>query len=358
VAIVQIAEQEQRHGSADDKAVREYQRVFVVTCSTLADGPLTVRLAPGIPRIFDSYVGFAGAEVDITAFCVHIDVRPLGPFVWQVTARYSSQQDRPQDQQNDNPLLRAPDFEWDAVPEERPLARDENGDDVVNSANERFDPPLQFEDWCPLYIVTRNESSYSPSQTILYQNSVNTDVFQSSAPRTVRLRARKATRRVENGFVFWSVRYEFIFRRDGWDLRILDQGYRDKNGKLFRDPVDGTPYSSPTLLDGLGARLDKAGPWALNNGVDFENTSVIIQTTGGTAMPDPTLFDYAVKIDSEEMSVTAAVANGTLVTCTVVRGANNTTASTHAAAATVKLQPVYAKFRRYKELPFAIFGLS
>jgi hypothetical protein len=347
-----------RRGSANDEAVREYTAEYVVVVTALTDGPLTVRFMPGVPRIYDSYVGFATGEYDITSFCRNVEIAESseGPYVWLVTAKFSSKLDRPQDQQNDNPLLRAAEIEWSSAPFERPLTKDNNGDDITNSANEAFDPPPTIEENRPVLVITRNEGLYDPARTLLYEDAVNTDIFYGAGPRFAKIKSITGKRQFENGFIFWSVKYEIHFRRDGFDYRFLDQGFRDASGKLFRDPVDGSPYSSPTLLDGSGGNLKYAGPFQLATAVDFVQEEIQVNSLG-TALPDPTNYEYSILVDEEEMLVTGNEENVTNF-LTVVRGTNATTASPHAKDSAAKLLTVWRRFRARKELPFSALGLS
>jgi hypothetical protein len=275
MAVVSVTEIHQgRGGDIQEKAVRTYRRVFHVLTDSELDGPATVRLAVGIPRPWDSYV--TDAELDITAFCKRVGAEPHGetPFLWIVTAEYSSATDtRPEDQE-ENPLLRPAEWQWGFASVSKVITTDKDGGSVTNSAREPFDPPLELPTGRVTLTITRNEAGFDVARANRFNQSVNSVVWYGQPVRTALMNAVSAVTQTENGIPYVRVTYEIHFDPETFDLSVLDSGYRDINGKLFRDPVDGSPMGSPTLLNGNGEKLGTgADPvyltWRVRDEQDF-----------------------------------------------------------------------------------------
>src|SRR5581483_6338239 len=131
-----------RRGSADEKAVREYARVFRVVTSNSLDGALVAETAvdpfngTAIPNLFASYIEPNGTTFDLTAIARKIDVvqDDSDPNTWLVTVS------------NPNPLLRPSEIKWSFAQFQRIADVDIYGAAVVNSAGEAFDPPAEKDD--------------------------------------------------------------------------------------------------------------------------------------------------------------------------------------------------------------------
>jgi hypothetical protein len=69
--------------------------------------------------------------------------------------------------------------------------------------------------------------------------------------------------RFENGVEFRVVTFQYEYRKDGYELSLLDQGFRYDPGDGTRKKIldgDGDPVSSPALLAGDGTVLDDPSP--------------------------------------------------------------------------------------------------
>jgi hypothetical protein len=252
-----------RTGTVNEKGERSYTRTFQVITDSALDGPLYVRQAPGIPVRGSIYA--TDTEIDPGARVKSITPSQSdNPKVWEVRVEYSSTTEDEQE----NPLERAPEISWSAAPYTRVAWKDNNGKAIVNSAGQYFDPPLEVDDSRPVLTITRNEASFNPSLAIDYQDAVNSDAFLGFSPGQAKVAMIQASSATENDVFFWRVTYEFAFRREGWALSVLDQGrYEKVSGKpvpikeydTAGNAIPGSHVTDPVPLSG-GSRLDNPGP--------------------------------------------------------------------------------------------------
>ncbi len=273
-----------RSAGERDSAEREYERVFqVLTSSNLIAGGI-VTLATGIPRRWDPYI--TTLESDTGALCrdVHAEQDQDDPTVWKVTAKFSSKagghdqknKDHP-DQQDKDPAARPAIIEWRQEMFQRAIMEPPDGVEelpgqpaaLTNSANDYYDPPIEIDDSRPTLTVTRNENDFDDVMATRFTNAINKDSVWGYLPGKWKCQGIQSTREYEEGKFFYKVIYTFHYRDDGWDLKILDQGYNElgdagldgvRPRRAIFDEINGTPISCPVLLDGNGKRLpNKAG---------------------------------------------------------------------------------------------------
>ena len=79
-----------RTHKANDKAKRTYERHYLVKTDDSSIGPLAVRVAPGLPRIFDYYLTIN--EYDLGARCrdIQVDQHGESPILWDVIVSYET----------------------------------------------------------------------------------------------------------------------------------------------------------------------------------------------------------------------------------------------------------------------------
>jgi len=249
-----------REGSYDLKAERTYTRVHQVFTSLVSDDAFVVLAGTGVPRPGDVHPN------DLGAYCRKVTPRQDDehPQVWYVTSEYSSKYENP-DLNEENPTYRPSELNWDFVSYQRPLERDLTGAPIVSSSGEPFDPPVEIDDSRLVLTIVRNELDFDPALALLYQDAVNSDNFLGTYPGQAKVRL-KAARQFETGLFFWRTTYEVQFRREGWDIEVLDRGFYEKyDGR--RVPIYDTEthqqVTAPALLNGAGRKLtgDKApGP--------------------------------------------------------------------------------------------------
>jgi hypothetical protein len=266
VAVVDVREiWEGRRGKADDKTDREYVRTFRVVTNSNLDGPLTIRMTSGVPKVWDMYADANGA-IDTGSFCREVEVRQdnRAPFVWLVECRYSSRVEPPKDE--DNPLLKPAEIEWDTTKFTYATDADAEGNAMTTSSGETFDPGYEHEDFRLSLKITRNQLIFDPIAIIIYEGAVNSDPWFGFEIGEVLCKKVRGVSQNEKGFVFWKASYEFDIKTEGlesWTWRPLDQGFFELNnaGKqvLMRDHLTFQPLPKPALLNGAGKRLAVGG---------------------------------------------------------------------------------------------------
>lgn len=227
---------------------RTYQRVIRVATNNRMDGPLTVRTAAGVPQIGTAFS--FGTDADPTAFVRRILVRQVSKYIWEVTCDYSSQDYDPV-QDVANPLMRPPRRQWGSVGFSQGLYEDLDGNAVVNSRGEPYDPPVERERSIQVYTVVRNEPFFDAMSAYQYADAVNSDQFLHAPPGYAKFSHPQAEDHYENGVAYWQVRYEILLHPLGWDERRLDEGVDTKADS------DGTKYTVMVPLDGAGDKLSE-----------------------------------------------------------------------------------------------------
>lgn len=246
--------------------------MFQVITDSVLTGSLAVRTATGIPNLYDTYTNGLG-ETDTRALARSINANQDDalPERWMVEVEYSSQHAE-QEHAVENPLDEPPQVEWGFVTYQEPATKaydpaDDNDDEptlaVDTSAEEPYDPPPMKDASRLTLNITRNEAAFDHNLASDYQDAVNKEEFLGFDPgkaKIVSLRARAGNR---SGIKFSITTYEIHFRDEGWDLKLLDQGYQiiDANNKkvAYRD-VNGSIPSAPILLDGAGGELAVGDP--------------------------------------------------------------------------------------------------
>ena len=347
----------QRKGSLLEIVNRKYTKRFEVMTNNVLDGVALILSWPGVPKIGETYV--FGTDLDRIATCVHVDCDATSlPYLWHVTAQYDTS--RLVDARLDNPLLMPPEVSWGFAQYNRVLTRDLLGTNVVNSSKEWFDPPVEIEDSRPVLTVIRNETRFDPALAVLYQDAVNSDIFAGQPPRSAKVNAISGARQIDVGFIYYKVTYEIQFRRESYDLFLLDQGFRDADTRIFRDPIDAAPYGHPTLLNGRGRRLTSATS-TLAGAITSTATTLSIQGGDSTKFPPltptPPHWYFEVRIDNEVIRVIDKDTKPDGNVWTVIRGWANTAPAAHADLAPVRLEPYFLRFLPHKLLPFSALRL-
>lgn len=199
----------------------------------------------------------------------HVDT--IGPFHYRVTVNYSSTLN-PATGQPQTPLLEEPSFSWHFVTSNESIDRDVYGNAITNSSEEAFDPPVTRDFHDLVLRIERNELAYYPLVAYQYKGAVNSDVFLGFPAGTVLCTVMDATKARASNLVYWRITYEFHMRWDGWKLKMIEQGFREKNGTnpdgspKYKDITDenGNLVSQPVLLDGSGKKLSQAAITAGN----------------------------------------------------------------------------------------------
>lgn len=255
---------------ANEKNERSYTRAFKVVCDSVDDGPMTVLQDSRIPLPYSVYTERNGLA-DIGTRLVRRNVKQDddNPLVWIVECEYENSTTDVKDPP-ENPLLKAPTYEWSFSRYKRIVEKadllDVNGNvaladaAITNSARAPYDPPPEKDDSRPILTYSINQLQFFPSVAVEYADAVNEDPFLGVDPGKAKIVGISGKQHWHKEYgSYWEVTITIEFREEGWDLKILDAGFFDTNGKIFQDSK-GEPYPKPQRLDGLGAMLPLATP--------------------------------------------------------------------------------------------------
>lgn len=279
---------DERSMRAATDRTRDYVRTFNVIVSHREISPDLILFAAGVPRRWEPYISAAGT-VDAYSICKDVEVKQdnQDPYLFRVKAQYSNSVQRPDLNLIENPLLRPADVEWDTVMVPHPAWVDRAKKPIMNSAEERFDPPLEYEEGRLQLTVTRNQAGYDALGYLKFVNTVNSKKWFGLQPGRVKCCSIKGKRQFESGVFFWPTTYVFQIRvqldegdnpadpaasKNAWAHRVADRGYMElaygayidpANGELveeywpvhMRDLRTGQALASPALLNGFGSRL-------------------------------------------------------------------------------------------------------
>lgn len=282
-------------GRGREGAIRRYTRVFRVITDDAETGPQAVMFAKAggvrIPRLTEAYK--TSRAYDPGALCSRVEPRQTDDWkVWEVVCSYSSDSEDVGDpskevtgadgpgygksgnkdsgEQND-PTQKPPKISISYERYTRIPAVDLDGNKVVNSSFEVFDPPEEIEDIRPVVRVTTNEPVFNYDDRF-NQVACNRNEFLGFPPGSVRLTGVSLTEEFEQGVPFFAVTREYtVDLQDSWLMKYLDVGFRELkqvDGVEQLVPIkvkglDGKLYTvtSPYPLDGNGRRTD--GPPAV-----------------------------------------------------------------------------------------------
>jgi len=238
----------------------EYVRAFRVQTNNAYDAAGTILASPLIPAYGEVYSEQNGF-VDENAFCLDRGAQqsPEDPTEWTATCRYNTISS---DQQLE-PLSRSTRYEWATEWIEKAVAKDLDGNKIVNSAMETFETPAVQA--VPVLVITASKNyavfdedlDYFP-----YIDRVNSEEFWGYDPGQVYLDDIRSSTQQEAGIQFYPRTYRFKIRTDEanpWNWKPLDQGFMnwDPGNEVQYTAYtrDGQPPARPVLLDGGGQTL-------------------------------------------------------------------------------------------------------
>lgn len=261
-----------------EKSLRRYTRVFRALTTSNDDDATTILEHPDCPRIGSIHPS------DLWAWCRRVRPRneSFSKRVWIVTAAYSSEQEREEEPTND-PIQ----IEWHTEMYSEAVWKDRDGNGVLNSAGDPFDPPPEA-DASRITASIRSNEPVVPAWVLTYRGAVNSGLFVIDNVEMPQGVARVARITVgpwqeRNTIAFRPVALAIQFRtpltgkdyldndRAGreWYLWLLDQGFRKVGKPDVGEPSPGEtemrsnivntgddePPTAPVLLDGNGQPL-------------------------------------------------------------------------------------------------------
>jgi hypothetical protein len=263
-----------------------FERKYRVQVDDLADGPVIVTGACGLPKL-GRYYQF-GNEVHHYALCRELTAERVQPasLYWEVTASYETptRANRalgyPHEVpgESDNPLLQLAEVEtsFEKFQQVVYYIYDVTTGRIApaTASNDQvYDPPPMMDASRLIMTITRNEplTALHPALGIAFMDSVNSDTFWGGLAGTWKVQgisAQRQTKQLPGDVVLAYLRVSYKFEaRPTWDLQILDAGtYRYDSSirsatrvRLAFLTSDGHPRTG--ALDGTGLALpDGATP--------------------------------------------------------------------------------------------------
>lgn len=249
-------------GSIDENFNRRYQIIYRVDGQgTQLDPAAAINAVGAIPGT--QYISYTGT-VDLNAYCtgvsnsmvdangeVHLVTCEFGPANPNLIAQ--------------NPLDVYPHAKWSTVTFTRPIDITVDGEPIVNTAYDTFDPQIEMEDFRPIMTIFRNEAAVDPITLLSFKNKTNLQPFGGWEAGKVLCTDVRWTDDFNNDIgLFYRVEYDFQFTFDEWGFKkkVMSAGYRE----LFvnsSDDVDrrqiliqGMAATSPVPLDEDGHKVD------------------------------------------------------------------------------------------------------
>ena len=276
VSIAPISGKEGKFGLyKDSRASRSWQ---VLTNNRFDDEYYVVQTGIGLGYFPVPYLSTHPDSFILLCRSVSAKQDERAPLKWIVTAEYSGEPISIPDQQSFVPPLQRP-----AVIRRRKnkymkaLDKDVDGDAIVNSAGDPFDPPPETPRGRPLITISKNVGFIPPGLST-YGDGINSLPFMCQGETFDQYTARiddwdmseLKTETDPTGvpwqyYVFtWSFE---IDTEEGWKGSLLDCGFRERRAggdgiskfNILDQATPPNPVSSPALLDGNGYSLVSQG---------------------------------------------------------------------------------------------------
>lgn len=166
-----------------------------------------------------------------------------------------------------NPLEAPSQVAWGSATYTEPAVEDIDGNAIVNSAWQSFDPPLTIERRALVATIVYNSEDFNPAQAAEFQGTVNAAATTignfNVGPREAKIIEIGATKQYYKDIEYWQVTIKIEINPETWDRKVLDQGLYELDGDLkllqmYSD--DGEKATEPLLLNGGGFKLPPGEP--------------------------------------------------------------------------------------------------
>lgn len=271
MAIVSVNEITGREGGEDEEFKQTSTRLYLVLTDSATHTESDILSAAGLPVLFDVHPTLTGAMViDRKA---RQSTNEDEPFLWTASITYSSVSKSKTDPatRSQNPTDRPAVLKISFEQREIGLYVDLEGDPIINSAGDPFDPPPTMEETIGIISITRNKASVDFAQYMDFNGATNEFTFMGFPPDTLKI-SLEAERTFEQQQYFFIVNAtirvrpfydlgvgaDFVTTMGGWQLKLLDAGYRYIDaGNNYHNIVDdeGNSLHKPYPLDGAGGGL-------------------------------------------------------------------------------------------------------
>jgi len=257
-----------RQGSSEGLAKTTSSRSWrVVTNNRYDDDVFVIRYGLSsnlLPQLYSPHPSWRA----LTARKVTASNQADSPHHFLVTVEYSSapldKEDKDKED-NPDPTTRPAVIKWNTVLYREAVEKDVDGDAILNSAGDYFDPPIERDrsNWT---CVVRKNLANPPTWLLDYNNCpINSSSFVVDGVQVQQRKARLSMidigeKQVENDVNFRTVTITLEFKKEGWQASILDQGLKEvEDGELKPITIDGKSITSPQLLSD-GVHIEAPSP--------------------------------------------------------------------------------------------------
>jgi len=272
MAIVWVRRDVKSWSGTETTTTDTFKRDYLVLTDDIDDGPETVLAADDLPALYTAYSD--GNDSNANTVITNREPRrdTNAPLLWHVSITYTVLVDESGEGGAGDIESVLPQIRMWFVNYTTPTQKDKNGDPIDNSAGELFDPAVQMDD-CHLAIeIVRNELTPPFQKAQQFQNCLNKDAVWGVQPGLLKMMNIGGTRKIQRNVIYWEVKYEVHYKKDGWEAELLDQGFlrnagangepisqaEDKQGTVWMLDKRGLPCAKPQLLDGAGNKLEGA----------------------------------------------------------------------------------------------------
>lgn len=265
MAVITVSEITNR-STSHSLLVERTKRSWTIKVDSLSDNSLTIGselIGSTLPTLFQAHPN----NIYSTARSMQI-VNTKG-LIWKATADYSTEpitQSQKERSEAPNPIDRRVKISWASNSYDMAVVKDIDGNAVVNSAGDYYDP-VPSQPWESLSFQFRKNYLQPPTWMVGYLNSVSTvDIVILGI--TIPAGYAKFTQpnggeeQEENGQTYYEASWQIEANVRPWQLQLLDEGMRriDPSDATKRikiqdgnDPAED--ITSPALLDGSGGVL-------------------------------------------------------------------------------------------------------
>ncbi len=244
--------------ATNTEGVRTYERTYLLSASSPTDDEYAVGSNANLPLIGSLHPS------DPFAWCRSLTVKCTDGYkAWEVKAAWSSQAEK-----NENPTDDAAQITWGGDLFQEPFLQDRDGNAVLNSAGDPYDPPLMKDATRAVVNIVKRMSSV-PDWILSYRNKENDAAFTLDGISVATGVAKIQQIDVgiverQNDIEYRTVTIVMHLDENGWNAKPPDMGFRELNDN--GDPVDivnkgdSAPITMPALLDGAGKSIPNATP--------------------------------------------------------------------------------------------------
>ncbi len=256
---------------------KAYSQKFRIITNTQYDGQATIIAQLGYYYGQKYIVGYQNGGVDSDLFAyltsIHLDSVGEDGIEWEATFEYSwYDATTVGGGKEQNPLDMPIEVNWGWRDYEMVIEIDIDGNPVLNTAQDPYDPPVLIPDPRRTMTVVRNEATISFGLIDQYHNAINTDQWAGAQPffaHCLGITPKNTFHQLVGWYYQVTYEFEFISARQalaqqqapggeatGFRKQLINQGLRaisDTNPrKKYHVVYRNVPVSQPVLLDANG----------------------------------------------------------------------------------------------------------